>query len=289
MDLQYKLLALDLDGTLLTSDKRITKNTVKNINKARKRGLKVIIATGRDYSSAKLIAQKLQLKLPIITNNGAYIVNSLNDEVIFEKRLNNRVLLEIIDILDRYELKYMIRNESYSFGSYKPKMSMLFRFLNIQALRHLWLLRSSYKSMDDAEIKKHIKEKKIEPLKIFVHGKKVDTDNVELELVKTFKDEIGITTSGYGIEILPKKISKASGLEILTPILGVDKDEVMAIGDNFNDLEMIKYVGLDIAMGNAPNEIQKHAKFVTETNDNDGVAFAIEKFVLKDPSLVENS
>jgi len=280
--LEYKLLALDLDGTLYTSDNRITKNTRKIIKQAREKGLLVTLATGRNYPSARLVAKHLKLELPIITNDGAYIINHLENKPLFEKRIENEIIIEIVEVLLQYNLNFMILHESSSFGNFNYLgWKMFVRFFNIHSFKTLLAEKSRYRRISNNKIIEHIKNNKTKPFKIFVDGNHEQINEGRLELEEKFKDKIRITNSGYGIEILPLDISKASGLEILTGQLGFDKKEVIAIGDSFNDLEMIDYVGLGIAMGNAPLEIQNKAKFVTKTNDDDGVAHAIDEFFLK--------
>lgn len=282
--MKYRLLALDIDGTLLTSRRKITGKTIRTLEDARKKGLQITLATGRNYLNTRQIAKKLKINLPVISNDGAYIVNPLNQEAIFEKRMVKESVAKIIQTLNQYSLRYVLHHHSFSISNRRVKWTGLMGLPSREAMGLMLYEKGICKIIPENEILGFLDENGIVPFKITVFVDRCfagQLNHVTDELVEKFDSVMGISGSGYkGFEIIPKGMSKAKGLEILGRELNVDKSEIIAIGDSFNDIEMIKYAGLGIAMGNAPRDIQELAGFVTKSNDENGVAYAVERFYL---------
>lgn len=282
--MKCKLLALDIDGTILTTGNKITAKTINILNVAREKGLLVTLATGRNYLNVKHIAKKLKITLPVISNDGAYIVNIPDSTVIFEKRMVKEAAYKIIQTLDKYDLRYMIHHESVNIINRRMRFPGILGCLSKKALGIMLYEKGTVKIVHKNEIFRFIDAANIEPFKFSAMvdcGFKGRIDEVAFELADKLGSEISIYSSmPEGFEITSKGISKAKGLEVLARQLGIDKSEIIAIGDSFNDIQMIQYAGLGIAMGNAPKYVQEQAKFVTKSNDENGVAYALEKFYL---------
>jgi len=279
----YKLLALDVDGTLFTSGGFISKHTKRKIAEAKQKGVMVTLATGRHYPFAKAIARELHLDAPMITHDGAYIAHPHNDEIYDVKRIPHQVVQAIIRLLVPLHVRVMILHESESITNHKfGWKDLIHRIGQLASLKYYLLENYSYQYMASEQMIAYVARKSLSPPKMFVTGEEKKMELAKERLNKRFAQEINITTSGYGLEILPLGTSKGKALSLLGEKLGIDRGEMMAIGDHYNDLEMIEYAGLGVAMGNAPVEIRMRADFITRTNDEEGVAYAIEKFLLND-------
>ena len=280
----YKLICIDLDGTLLNSKKQITEATKATLQKAHHLGVHIVISTGRIYADAEYYSNLIGVKSPVITANGAYIKEKSGDGIIYQNVLGAALAGEILQICKKYHVTphfYTPRKEYYG--------SMLFT-----VIRALGRLRPGMRrAMTRAERKyiathaqwvRVIVNEKDHLVKcaLFHHNrKKIRKIRYELSQV----NELEVASSGWNIiELNYKGISKGKGVEILTHYYNLTKDEVMAIGDGENDLSMIEYAGLGVAMGNATDLIKEKADYITDTNDHDGVAKVIEKFILN-PSL----
>lgn len=279
--MNYKLLALDLDGTLFTSRGYIAEQSKARIGEAQKQGIMVTLATGRHYPFAKSVARELMIDVPLITHDGGYIAHPQSDEIYFVKRIPYQTVLRIIRLLRPLQIRIMILHEFEALTNQRFGWRELFaRLGQIASLKYYLWERYSYQYMPDHEMLAYISSKGLSPPKIFIMGEEGRMKRAKERLEKHFATEIRLTTSGYGIEILPPGISKGFALQVLGEKLGVDREQIIAAGDNYNDLEMLQYAGLGVAMGNAPEAIREQVDFVTHNNDQDGIAHLIERFIL---------
>lgn len=271
----YKLLCTDMDGTLLNSEGEISEGNRRAIKLAHEKGVKVTICTGRVFTSASYFADLLEVKVPVIASNGAYIKEKDKDEIIYKSVLGEENCKKILDILEAYKLyphyhttdKIFIEaitktSKNYiNFNAKVPKD----RQINIQIVESWNRTFSDYK--DD-----------------IVKCVCVDDDKGKIMKAKQkllkFKELEVVSSAGNNFEIMCKGVSKGRAVEILAAYYGLKSEEVMCIGDNENDLSMIKYAGMGVAMGNGEEFVKQAADFVTDTNNNDGVAKAIHKFIL---------
>lgn len=294
----FKLIVLDIDGTLLTSKYTITDRTKKVLRNAMEQGIFVTIATGRFYLSAKRVAKEIGINAPIICNDGALIKNIYSNETVFVKPLSLDISLEILDILENYDtIRSQVFMEDYRIyiGNYFKKMQYD-KFINSLQKMPLESCINYYKdfilpsSKDVKDITTAKSMLKVPPIKIVVCGDEKDIENLKIELTKRYGDKIFLTTAVKNwIDIVHGDVSKAKGIAILAKNLKVKQEEIIAIGDNINDIPMIKYAGLGVAMGNAPDEVKKAADKVTLSNDEGGVAKCIEKILINNRSKDEKT
>ncbi len=275
--MKYKLIAIDMDGTLLASGNKISNRTIETIHKAKLAGVKPILATGRLYPSAKAYADKLGFKNPIISGNGAALHDE-NGKLIYESYINNDTLRTLIEVLDKSDLYYhLYSTESIYTNINKLDLELLTSYygndsgkLDIPALDY-----SDFESLE-----KLLKERDENINKIMAIGEDYELKELEKNLSKI--DSIEVTSSWYNnLEIMNLGVSKGSTLNYLSKKMGIDSEQIIAIGDNENDLPMLKLAGLAIAMGNAVDFIKDKVDYITDINDKDGVAKAIEKFILE--------
>jgi Cof subfamily protein (haloacid dehalogenase superfamily) len=278
--LPYRLLALDIDGTLLSSQKTIAASTRRAIRQAMDLGVFVTLATGRAYPLARGFARSLKLRMPIITHDGAFIADPDGHQVHFVERIPCHIVEEIIRMLTDYDLDIMVLHESFAVTNRPFHWRDLVHLLN----RHTWdalsQIRYPFIFVPTKQMAAYVHQRQVSPPKLFVRGEQTALSKARGALDRHLGGAIRISSSAAdNIEILPIAISKASGLERLGHMLNVSAEEMIAIGDHYNDLEMIRFAGLGVAMGNAPADLREQADYVTKTNDDDGVGHVIRQFI----------
>jgi HAD superfamily hydrolase (TIGR01484 family) len=241
---RYRLLALDLDGTTLTEEKTLTEETRKWILRAEQAGVTVIFATGRGTQTTQQYWEELGLNSPMVLVNGAEIWDSPG---VLRKRYT----------IDREHIR-KLHKLAVEWGAY---------FWGYSA-ESLTSKRNWTESMFDRDWMKF--------------GIRHDDPATILKLRDIVRSwgTLEITASApVNMEIAPLGISKESGVRAVCDRLGIGMDEVMAIGDNLNDLRLIRAAGLGVAMGNADDELKQAAGAMTDTNERDGVAKAIRRYL----------
>lgn len=258
-----KLIVSDVDGTLLDNSGVVPEENLKIIESLPSRGINFTLATQRVFSSVIHIAKSLNVKIPIVTLNGAYIKD---DEGSFLKKfpLSKKTVEKAIDLADRYFVKIALCHNDKIV--YTENNSVIKDFM--QRIGTTYELVTSYDKYTDSVVEiimsgndknsiKYIQDKLSFPLSFFVTGKYYRSHSMNRV---------------YSLEIKKSGISKKSGLKILTKHLGVKKSEVAVFGDWYNDRDLFEFGGLNIALKNAVPELRKLADFVTEkTNDESGV------------------
>lgn len=274
----YKLVAIDLDGTLLNMDKEISERNKKAISSAIQKGIKIVVCSGRVYTGARLYAKQLGSKDPVIACNGAIITEHLDGEILYSNNLNTEDCLKINEVCQKHGVYYHVYagdtmlTEKLGFTSKKY-------YERNQAL--------PAEDRVDIEIVDNMAEKlKSMPGKVL----KFVVVSDDPELLKAARNDmtqlegVDLMSSNYdNFEVMNKGVSKGAALERLSQLLNIPASEMMAIGDNENDVSMFEYAGLSIAMGNAESCAKEAAMCITAPNNQDGVAIAIEKYILNTP------
>lgn len=263
--MNYKLVALDLDGTLLDQDKRLTPETIATISKVRELGTEVTLCTGRMFAAALPYAQELELTLPLITYNGGLVMKPDNREILYQRVLPNRHAREII---------FRAREQGFSINYYHEDRLLVEKITKQNQLYAEWA-RVSLELVEDLAALPY------DPLKILLMGDQEKLERFEKECNGLFNGEVYITKSWPTfLEFMHPEATKGRGLKALIEHLGLDKSQVLGIGDSYNDLEMFKSLGLAVAMGNAEEEVKQAADYVTKSNRENGVAEALKKFII---------
>ena len=262
---EIKLIAIDLDDTLLRNDLTISPRAKKAIKRAAEAGTAVTLATGRMYASALPFARDLKLNLPLITYQGA-LVKYAGGQVVYHKplplSLSRRIARHILPY--GYHLNVYINDELYM-DRESPEGR---RYLSISKVP-VHLVENLPEAIDQ------------NPTKLLVIAEEPQLDALATDLRAVFGTAVNITKSKpHFLEIGHRKATKGLALERLARSLGLQASQVMAIGDSWNDLDMIEFAGIGVAMANALPEVKEIADYITCNNDDDGVAEAIEKLVL---------
>lgn len=274
--MKYKLICIDMDGTLLSNDHKVSDYNAEAIRKASEIGIHIAITTGRIYASAKYYSQIIGIDAPIITANGASIKDSGDGAVIYNNPIPTNVLIGFANILKKHNLKANFTTGDTIFTTYEIPETHTYKISNKIVSDDLKVNFLTFDNIEDG-----FSKFEGEVLKCFV-GEDIKLDdlkNARNEITKEFGNDLHIVSSGpNNFEIMQKDSSKGNAAKKLAKVLGINQDEVMCIGDSENDLSMIKFAGLGVAMGNSMELLKESANYITETNDNSGVARAIEKF-----------
>ena len=286
----YKLIAIDLDGTLLNSYGVITENTKKIIKKVEEQGVNIILASGRPIDSIQAIANEIESKKYFIAGNGAIVYDIEKNEIIYENCLKKQKVLEIIKICEENSIGYSIYTEKeilttalkYNVLYYhkenlkkpedkKTKISIIQNMeeyiKNDNTSRYLKItVCDEDKIVFDSIIRKLRNLKDIEVL---------DVSHMARKTIKQGTEEIAVEY--YYTEISRKNVDKWNAIEFLAKKLEIDSKDIMAIGDNINDKQMIKNAGLGVAMGQSTPVITNVANEVTSSNNEEGVAKILQK------------
>ncbi len=261
----YRLLAIDLDGTLLTPQHTISPRTLHTLQRAVAAGMKLVIATGRVPYIFHFLAEQLPLNAPQITGNGAIIVDAHGKEFLHELLVPTQHIVPTLDALASLGLQ----------PCYYTHESLFVE----QALYdiHNWYLANAPVTIIDKVINTYPQP----CIKLAAFGDARTLREKRRELEQHFAGQLYVTqTAREWLEFMHPAVSKAHALKDITQMLAIKPDEVLAFGDNHNDIEMLRFAGLGIAMGNAHDEVKTAADYVTLSNAEDGVAVAIEKFIL---------
>lgn len=278
--MKYKLVCIDMDGTLLNSKKIVSEANKSAIKKAHELGVNIVITTGRVYENAAFYSNLIGVKSPVIASNGAIIKDKDTEKVIYKRPLGTENINQIISLCNRYKVRPNFNtHNSFICGSRFVYMLVSRFFLKSMSSASNGRLKMEYVK-DNYKLIKKLEQNYDDIIKceiIHISSKKINKLKEEL---RKLKDIEVVSSSKYNIEITAKSVSKGKAVEALANYYKIRKEEIITIGDSENDLSMIEYGGLGVAMGNAREEIKKRADYITDTNNNDGVAKVINKFIL---------
>lgn len=291
----YKLIAVDLDGTLLNSYGNISEKNKNSIKKSMEKGAEVVIASGRPVSSAKAYANEAGANKYVICGNGSVLYDIQKEQILYNKSIDKQKVLQIIKICEENSIFYSIYTENLTIAK---SLNYNILFYNNENKKmpddkktNIKIINNIYKYLEDnpnteilkitvcdensiifGGIVKRLKEiKDIDVLEVQHMARKVitsGTKEIEIEYHYT--------------EITSKNVNKWNAIEKLADILKIEKEEIMTIGDNMNDKEMIENAGLGIIMENSAPYMKKFADKVVSNNNEDGVSEALEKYVLNE-------
>lgn len=283
-----KLLALDLDGTLLDSNGKVTEANRTAIREAEEAGVLVTIATGRRFRDARPVGLDLELNAPLVTHNGALLKYAESLETVAVSLLPTETTREIVRVGKEFGGNALVSADP------KGKGSMLYDTVsadNIPLQRYIeWAKRLHGDEAENAvmhvdDLDEALPEQDVihisysgqcEPMaRMFAHLESELDGSVTI--LPTIYPHLDFTL----IDILPSDASKGTGVEKLAAINGLVADDVMVIGDNFNDIEMLDFAGTPVVMGNAsPDLLAREEFYKTVSNNESGVAAAINRFIL---------
>lgn len=271
----YKLIVTDMDGTVLGGDHKITEENMRALKEADERGVKVVFATGRFHDSAKEHVTFLEEVMPIVSSNGAIIKHPITNEVLYCNSIDKDISLKIVETLDNLDLSYQIYTDNEILQKYKTEE---------EKIKMQDFIKNTFSDKTEIIFKKDLKEdiKDLNILKfnvvdferpLLMKEARKEVEKIEgLEVTSSWNDNVEIMNAGS---------SKGNAVKFLCELLNIDKEEIIAFGDNYNDISMLEYVGMGVAMGNAEEDVKKIASYITDSNIESGVAKAIDDLVLE--------
>lgn len=268
--MKYPLLVLDLDGTLTNSQKQISPANLSALMEAQQKGVKVVLASGRPTYGIEPIAREIGLSEYggyILSYNGAQIINWATGEVHYEKLLSPEVYPY---------LRQCARDAGLTLLSYKDRYVVTEDPENPYVIHEAKLNRMPIMAVPDI-----LATIDFPVAKFLIVGDPNALAQLEPKMRTALGAHINVFRSEpFFLELVPLGIDKALSLAVLLEHLNLDASQMMAMGDGYNDLSMIRMAGMGIAMENAQDAVKQHARYVTLTNDADGVAHAIRQFCM---------
>ncbi|MEW9109200.1 MAG: Cof-type HAD-IIB family hydrolase [Cytobacillus gottheilii] len=272
----YRLLALNIDGTLLQSNGRLHKSTKEAIEYVQEKGIYVTLITSRSFPSAKKVAKALKLDTQIVTHRGAFIGKNI-DKPVYVNRIAEEVTYDIIRFLEGFPCQIRIAHEKFALA-------------NKYKLNHNLMAKTVFSSGDPVfysqqfveSVSETILEEPVSPPKIEVYFENSDDlEDARTAIRGMFSEVDMLKLNDLRLEIVSAGVSKLNGLLYLGEQLGIRSNQMVVIGDGMDDLEMIEAAGLGVAMGNAPAEVKNAADWLTRTNDQHGVTYMVKEHFRK--------
>ncbi|WP_088104764.1 Cof-type HAD-IIB family hydrolase [Halalkalibacter urbisdiaboli] len=260
--MQYKLVVLDMDGTLLDNSHNVSKANTAVIRRMKRGGTSVVLASGRPYESIYPYVKHLGINSPIIAANGALIKNPLSSEIHYSSGLPNNLASEIIEYgqKNKYPISLYFDGEVHTFNENMVKVHWELEKINARLTNKVESEKDLYKIIFAST-----------PQKI---------EETFKYLERKYKEKLYITRSDdIYLDVMNINVSKGKALEQIIDMLQISSQEVLVMGNSFNDVAMFEVAGFSIAMDNSPQEVKDAADFVTKSNNDDGVAYALDRFV----------
>ena len=266
-----KVLVLDIDGTLTNSQKEISEATKRGIKVVLEHGHKVILASGRPTNGMRRYEEELELEKYggyLLSFNGGRIINCRTGEVIYQRTLPLTIVPGLYAFACRKHCGLITYFGDNIISAFSPDEYVLLESrINNMPVKVV----EDFKDYVDFEINKCL-----------LTAPPSQAEVLEQELQNKYGDIVSVYRSEpFFIEIMPKNVDKAASLDKMLTSIGLTRDNAICCGDGFNDISMIRYAGVGVAMGNAQPPVKDAADYVTDTNDRDGLVEVIDTFVME--------
>lgn len=276
---KYRIIVMDVDGTLTNGEKKIPKKTKEALMEAQKQGMRLILASGRPTSGLMDFAKELEMEKHnglLVSYNGSKVIDCETNEVLFNEAMSVEQGKAVLEHLKKFDVIPMIDKGEYMYVNdvFNNEINLNGKPFNIiqyesRGGKYKLCEKDDLAAFADYPINKILTAGQPEYLK----------ENYK-EMMDPFKDTLScMFTASFYFEFTAQGIDKAKALDTVLSKLGYKKEELIAFGDGQNDASMVKYAGLGIAMDNAVQELKDVADYVTLSNEEDGIAYALNKFV----------
>jgi Cof subfamily protein (haloacid dehalogenase superfamily) len=266
----YRLLAINIDGTLIGSKGKLQKNIKEAIDFVREKGIYVTLITSRNFQSAKKVAKILKIDNMLVTHSGAFVSDSL-DEPLFEKRFSAEQTEELVRLLEHYQCNIRISHERFSLGNRKKLQSTLVAKAVLSNADPIFYPVQFVESISHTLSEDPVAAPKVDA--VFFEEK--EKESALQSIASMFPYVQVIQSEHHKVEFVPQGVSKLGGLQKVGKQLGIPLKDMVAIGDSISDIEVIRNVGLGVAMGNASVEVKKEADWITRSHEDAGVSYMI--------------
>ncbi len=271
----YNMLVLDIDGTLVGSDKTISEKTREAIIKAQQRGKIVAIASGRSIAGIRKTASNISLEQYggyVIAYNGTTVVNCKTGECIYNQMVPKELVKPVYEAAKRVSAGIVVYNDNTK------------EMISGNGLNEYIKIDAEACNVTINEVSDFVKAINFPFNKFLLSGKPEHMAEVEKIMAKEFGDRLNVFRSDpFYVELLPRYVDKGVAVEKLVKHLDIQREKVICIGDSYNDLPMLRFAGMGVAMGNAQQEVKEIADYVTASNDEDGIVNVIDKFMTPKP------
>lgn len=269
--MKQHLIVLDLDGTLLTDEKTISEKTKMTLFKAKEAGHQVMIATGRPFRASQLYYKELMLTTPIVNFNGALVHHPTNAAwKMIHSPIDISVVHDVVDSVDKYQYENLIAEVLDDV------------FIHNEDNRLMDIFKMGDPSVTIGNLRTSLNE---DPTSLLIHAEEENVPLIRDHLESVHAELIEHRRWGapfHIVEIVKKGLNKAVGISHVAKDLNIPRDRIIAFGDEDNDLEMLEYAGLGVAMSNGIDELKNIANEITLSNNEDGIAkFLIERLKLQ--------
>ena len=285
----YKLVAIDLDGTMLNQYGIITEKTKKAISKAQEKGVEVMIASGRAITSVKRFSKEINSNKYFISGNGAITYDIKNNKILYENILSKTKALKIIKICEENSIYYNVYTENGIIAKNLSYNTLYYYKDNLtkpdENRTHINIVENVYDYFEQREEKilkimicdehKTVFNSIVRKLKELSEIEVLEVSHMSRKIIKQGTDEIALEY--FYTEVSAKDVDKWNALEEIIGLMNISKEEVVTIGDNANDLKMITNAWLGVAMGESAPYVKQSADIIAPTYDEDGVAIILNK------------
>lgn len=289
----YKFVAIDIDGTLLNSSGELSERTISAVKRTTDNGVRVVLTSGRVTNSVEMIAEKVNADKYLICDNGASIYDVTQNKTIWSREIEKSTVLELIKTCIENDIYYMVFTDKeiivkdlrhMALAFYKQRHNCKDEATGVTQFKYAGLeyiekIEKPIRRIVVCDQDRTIYNSIVKKLTKFNDIELMASPHISNKIIKEPGKTI-ILSYSYA-EILPKNANKWSAIkELISRIGGISESEVMAIGDNFNDVSMIENAGLGVAMNNGATVAKEVARVVAPTNDEDGVAAVLERYIL---------
>jgi len=291
----YKLIAIDLDGTLLNSQGEISDENRLYLKKTIDRGIEVVLASGRPIDSVENLSLEIGANKYLISGNGAVVYGIQEKEILYNKFLSKAQVLNIIKMCKDNSIYCNVYTENEIIAE-SLNYNILFYYRenankDEEKRTKINIVNDMYKYIESSQVEKYLKitvcddsqlifNSILRKLKTISDVDVLDVSHMSRKIIKDGTERIQIEY--FYTEITNRNVNKWEAIKYIIEKDGIAPEEVVGIGDNINDKEMIEYAGLGVAMGNSSPDVKAVAKIVVADNNSDGVAEVIKKYILND-------
>ncbi|PAT01698.1 hypothetical protein CI105_05490 [Candidatus Izimaplasma bacterium ZiA1] len=267
----YKLVVSDVDGTLLNSDHQLLDETKEYLISLKKQNILFTLASGRHNDLMKKLYDELEIEIPAISSNGSFVGNPITKDTLYQSVIDTNVILNAVKLAKKHGSAYIIYTKDTLIANDHPSIESLIQRSNNEEERY------RFNIIKHRDFKEDLASLKINKF-LFIEDDPIKFKAIWEEL-KTYQNiEFTESQTGY-LDITGQNVHKGNAVKELAKYLNIDIKDVICFGDQGNDLEMIKMAGLGVAMGNGIDELKANSDFITLSNNDQGVMYALKKYL----------
>lgn len=275
--MDIKWCVFDLDGTLLNKKGELTRATIATVRQVIQAGITVVLATGRSPLFIKKIVAQLGVVCPVISCNGGLIVDIRQDDILFSKTIPDYMVQKIAKYCLQQQAETFVYSYDHIYYSNPSSRTLKYQRYNTEVQASFKIPLREMRSGNDLPLGQVIK---------FFICNLDEVQASEFEQLFNSQNQLTLVSSAKkALDIMANGVSKGTGLNFMAEKIGMDLAQTAVFGDNFNDISMLQLAGCPIAVGNAEEAVKAVAKYVTGSNDEDGVAQALRKYVLTESKI----